>query len=1367
MIKGRAIILALFFIFLLDENPVVSQCVGLDADAGVDMFTCDPNLPVQLNGSVRGTAIRNYWTPMNGVSDPYILDPIVIFKTPGIYKFKLTSEGLSDKNLVVNGDFESGNSGFSSNYSFFKLPGWIPTGAYGIGNDPAPYYVPEFASCGDHTTGSGSMMILNGSMVGGLNFWCQTIIVKPNTDYYFESFFTSIYPEDPSTIRISFNGNPIQTVQLETNTCDWMQYATYWNSGASTSLTICMQDMNVIGWGNDFAMDDISLYEKCIDEDEVSIEIVDLKAVLDIPNPPKCSSQPFDLKGIGSSVGPKIKYEWSSLGGKVLFNNGISAQGLGSGIYILKVIYSNGLTYCEKEVSIDYTSPNVLDGKVFGDSLSNCRLDTINLDANVLTGSGDYTYRWSPDSLILIGQNTDHVKVIQPGTYNVTVTDKTTGCELILDYEVTQDTLHPIASVQGDTLIDCTKNAVALNSLLTDTSRYQFIWTKPDQTQVKDSVKIKSNLSGKYTLTVIDKKNYCQDTRDWNVKVDSLFPQIDLGTDLIIDCKNNGVNIIPTETSQTGMFGYYWNMPTGTLVKETQLLDKISTQAGQVILKVINEQNGCASSDTLFIKDVRQLPIIDAGVNDLLTCKINAIVLNGNGPTNSNTIIQWTTNGGNITSNPNSYTPNINKSGWYIMMVTDTSNSCSSIDSVFIDENKIAPVAQLGPDLVFKCSDTLITINASGSSQGSNIQYNWTSIDGTIKQGQGTQQIEVSSSGDYKLEVIDTINGCRDTASIKVTPDQNSPIASISKPDTLTCKVIEITLNAMAQSQSGNALSYQWKGSGGVIQNPTTLNPKVDQPGTYILEVLDQVNGCSTQVVTNVILDNEQPVPNAGKDELLNCKVTQINLDASKSTAKHGMNFQWSTTNGSIISNPNQSKINIQSPGMYIIEVTDSYTGCLSTDTVEVKSDVQKPIANILNSDTLNCRNATVQINGVGSSVETRMQYQWSSINGNILSDPKQLIIDVDRAGMYIIEVLDSVNGCVSYDTTQILEDKLKPNITIDNPKLLTCKIISTDLTAQLSNVSPNHTILWYTNNGQIVSGQNTLNPKVNLKGIYYLKIINSENGCESIDSVTVSQNTNYPTQVNADVIQPKCPNESGALQINGIIGGEPPLSYYVDTKINANTFITGLVAGKHALKIVDANGCELDYDFDIVTTTPISVDLIPSVKINEGESYDIIPVYSIPDDSIQSVNWSPSIHLSCSDCLYPKVSGLNTTTTYVVTYTNKNGCSASDQITISVIKKGIWIPNVFSPNGDQVNDHFYPVLSDDSYKEIKSMSIYNRWGERIFLKEHFQMNNILEGWDGTNRGIKLNPDVFIYTIEVIWNSGESEKFQGDFTLIK
>jgi hypothetical protein len=56
---------------------------------------------------------------------------------------------------------------------------------------------------------------------------------------------------------------------------------------------------------------------------------VDLKAVLDIPNPPKCSSEVFDLAGIGSSTGPKIKYEWSTDIGKIISQNGFNAKAKG------------------------------------------------------------------------------------------------------------------------------------------------------------------------------------------------------------------------------------------------------------------------------------------------------------------------------------------------------------------------------------------------------------------------------------------------------------------------------------------------------------------------------------------------------------------------------------------------------------------------------------------------------------------------------------------------------------------------------------------------------------------------------------------------------------------------------------------------------------------------------------------------------------------------------------------------------------------------------------------------------------------------------------------------------------------------------
>ncbi|MGB5033116.1 MAG: hypothetical protein WBO76_13435, partial [Saprospiraceae bacterium] len=543
-------IIYIIFLFHISRSTCISQCVGLDADAGPDLFTCDPNIMVQLNGSVQGTYKKFMWAPSVGLSNAQVLDPMFTLKTPGIYKFKLIAEGLSSNNLVVNGDFEFVNTGFTSGY-IYGFPGFFGYGYYGVGTNPNLYWS-GFTSCGDHTTGSSNMLIVDGSQTAGTNVWCQTIPVTIGKAYQFEFYVQSIYPPSPCQLNMTMNGVSFGNITGGA-VCEWLKFEGCFTA-TSASAKICISEMSGVASGNDFAIDDIALYEKCIDEDEVIVEIVDLKAVLNIPIRPKCSSEVFDLAGIGSSTGPKIRYEWSTDIGKIISQNGFNAKAKGSGTYTLKVIYTNGTVICEKEVSIDYMAPDELFGELKGVGISNCRLDTINLDANVLTGSGDYAYRWSPDSLILIGQNTDHVKVIQSGTYNVTVTDKTTGCELILDYEVIQDTLHPIASVQGDTLIDCTKNAVALNSLLTDTSRYQVIWTKPDQTQVKDSVKIKSNLSGKYTLTVIDKKNYCQDTRDWNVTVDSLFPQIDLGTDLVIDCKNNGVNIIPTETSQTGMF---------------------------------------------------------------------------------------------------------------------------------------------------------------------------------------------------------------------------------------------------------------------------------------------------------------------------------------------------------------------------------------------------------------------------------------------------------------------------------------------------------------------------------------------------------------------------------------------------------------------------------------------------------------------------------------------------------------------------------------------------------------------------------------------------------------------------------------------
>lgn len=73
------------FLFLsVNKSNLFSQCAGLDADAGPDLFTCDPNMMVQLMGSIQGTYKKFMWTPSVGLSNAQVLDPMVTQKSPGI-----------------------------------------------------------------------------------------------------------------------------------------------------------------------------------------------------------------------------------------------------------------------------------------------------------------------------------------------------------------------------------------------------------------------------------------------------------------------------------------------------------------------------------------------------------------------------------------------------------------------------------------------------------------------------------------------------------------------------------------------------------------------------------------------------------------------------------------------------------------------------------------------------------------------------------------------------------------------------------------------------------------------------------------------------------------------------------------------------------------------------------------------------------------------------------------------------------------------------------------------------------------------------------------------------------------------------------
>jgi len=176
--------------------------------------------------------------------------------------------GANAQNLVVNGDFEAGNSGFTSDYAFAPASN-TTEGQYTVRTDPFPWNG-AFISAPDHTTGSGLMFVGNGSPVDGAVVWRSgSIGVTANTDYFFEAFVMNVccsspFPGNtPSILEFSVAG--LATESLGTATTDlalagtWEGLSKSWNSGANTSVVLSLINRNTARGGNDFAIDDVFL----------------------------------------------------------------------------------------------------------------------------------------------------------------------------------------------------------------------------------------------------------------------------------------------------------------------------------------------------------------------------------------------------------------------------------------------------------------------------------------------------------------------------------------------------------------------------------------------------------------------------------------------------------------------------------------------------------------------------------------------------------------------------------------------------------------------------------------------------------------------------------------------------------------------------------------------------------------------------------------------------------------------------------------------------------------------------------------------------------------------------------------------------
>lgn len=206
---------------------------------------------------------------------------------------------LSEENLVPNGDFELGNTGFYSALQYVGTTGnralWNE-GTYAVGTNPHNYHESWI-----NATHDGKMLIANGATDPGRIVYQTTINVQPYTDYVvkFEAANVDNGATSANVARFQFSidGQMVGDIfSLSQTVFEWHEYYQIWTSGANTTATITIVNQNITGGGNDFAIDNVEVRELCNAYDMITINSIATNYDTIIEN--ICEGEMYEFRGI-------------------------------------------------------------------------------------------------------------------------------------------------------------------------------------------------------------------------------------------------------------------------------------------------------------------------------------------------------------------------------------------------------------------------------------------------------------------------------------------------------------------------------------------------------------------------------------------------------------------------------------------------------------------------------------------------------------------------------------------------------------------------------------------------------------------------------------------------------------------------------------------------------------------------------------------------------------------------------------------------------------------------------------------------------------------------------------------------------------
>ena len=574
---------------------IFSQCNILIANLQDTIPACK-NTSIQLNPNLVAIGTPNYidtfWTPTTGLSNPNIINPLVNVGTTN-QNYVLTIQAVTANELIINGDFSLGNTVFSSAYVYGTggTYGLLSLeGQYAVSTNPSLTHT-GFANFGDHTTGTGNMMVLNGASSSNTSIWCQTIPVLPNTYYDFSAWGATCVANNTAILQFSINSTLIGTPLALPNTNGlWTQFHATWFSGTNTSINICINDQQVATSGNDFAIDDISFREICTITDSVYFKTVNLTPSIQPELHLGCSQDSVKFYAQNGSGNTPSNYAWSFGDGAVSSQKNPFHIYAAQGIYAVKlVVEKNG---CKDSVTYNVDLTHSFSAKFYADD-STCTAQLVSLlnqsPPPINTTIVNTTVIWGDGTIDNLLTHT----YTTPGNYSIIfVLTDAIGCKDSFNRSITVVN-SPFVVFNTSQDVICIGQPIVFLDSVSNTNTFD--WNFGDGNILYDTHNPAHlfDLPGNFVVTLTGRNSVCLTPKNFtkNITVNP-YPQVNLGSDTAICSGLTGSILLTNNFPTTG--SYLWN--TGETTNSI-----LVNEPNHYWLQVSN--GNCATTDSVWVKN--------------------------------------------------------------------------------------------------------------------------------------------------------------------------------------------------------------------------------------------------------------------------------------------------------------------------------------------------------------------------------------------------------------------------------------------------------------------------------------------------------------------------------------------------------------------------------------------------------------------------------------------------------------------------------------------------------------------------------------------------------------------------------------------